>query len=175
MCHVLGSCLVGTESWYWKLVQKFTEIFTVAWSPSILKSFSKITCLFYSMCTKLNNVIIRYVLRPIQNAELAVFWLRVVHKHTLEAASPRNISWDTELFDGSTWKVLWAAEAVRVIIWCSILIVKCIMSVSHVVLYAMWPKRRVYWQLQIVHTKTVPLCIWIREQTSLNERACWNS
>jgi hypothetical protein len=49
------------------------------------------------------------------------------------------------------------------------------MSVSHVVLYAMWPKRRVYWQLQIVHTKTVPLGIWIREQTSLNERACWNS
>ena len=68
------------------------------------------------------NVFILYVLRPSRTAKVGVFWLHVVHKHTLEAASPRNISWGTELPDGSTWQFLWAAEAIRVIIWFSTLV-----------------------------------------------------
>jgi hypothetical protein len=35
----------------------------------------------------------------IHNAGLVVLWLHGVHKHTTEAASARNISWDTELAD----------------------------------------------------------------------------
>jgi hypothetical protein len=128
----------------------------------------------YSRCTKLNDVIIWYVLRPIHNVQLAVFRLHVVHKHTLEAASPRNISWDTKPANGSTRQVLWTAEAVRVIIWCSILIVKCTLSISQVVRHAMWPKWGVHSQLQMVHTQTVELGVWIREQTCLDERAYWS-
>ena len=172
MCHVRGSCLVGTE------VDGRLYCSLETWHPPevyIIVVLQDDMPELYSMCTKWNYVIIWYVLRPIHNAELAVLWLHMAHKHTLEAASPRNVSWDPEPADGSTWHVLWTAEAVRVIIWCSALIVKCILSIPLVVRHATIPKRRVHWQLHMVHTQTVALGVWIWEQTCLDESAYWSS
>ena len=166
-CAIHGSCLEGTGV--------HGSLDSTAWSPGllqkcILKSFCKMTCL--TVCA-LNDI--WYVLRSNRTDRVAAVCLHVVQKQTLETASPRNISWDTELAGGCTWQVLWSSKAVRVIIWCSTLIVNCIMSISLVVRHATWPKRTVHWQLQMVYTQTVTLGVWVCEQTSLDEHPCWSS
>jgi len=73
---------------------------------------------------------------------------------------PGNIPRHREFRSLKSWHIFWPPKAVRVVIWCPSLVVHCLWPISLVVCHVRL-ERAVYWNLKVVGTKAVTLCVTI--------------